>query len=252
MLGQQYLTVVRTLMNQLEREELPHLGRLGQQAADVVMQGGAIHVYDNGHLLNHELFNRAGGLALLGGLQLTPPAVEHAVRRREGAAAPPPLPDTADEPFSLAWAREVIRRSACRPGDILIIGSVSGRSPFIVELALAARAAGVFVVGLTALAYARELPALHPSGQLLYQVCDDVIDMGTGPGDAALAVPGLSEKLGPTSGVMAALVAWCFVAELTEALLARGLEPTVFRSVNYPDGPDVLKAQVARYQRLGY
>lgn len=251
MLGQQYLTVIRALTNQLESQELPHLVQLADQAADVVMQGGAIHVYDNGHLLNHELFNRAGGLALLGGLQLTPPAVQHDVRRREGAV-PPPQPDTADERFPLAWAREVVHRSACRPGDLLIIGSVSGRSPFIVELALAARTQGIFVVGLTALAYARELPALHPSGQLLYQVCDDVIDMGTGPGDAALAVPGLTEKLGPTSGVMAALVAWCFVAELTEALLERGLEPTVFRSVNYPDGPAAYQAAVARYQRLGY
>lgn len=154
--------------------------------------------------------------------------------------------------MTVEWAREVIRRSSCAAGDVLIIGSVSGRSPFIVEMALYARSRGLTVVGLTAVAYAKVLPASHSSGRLLYQACDIVVDIHTGPGDAALDIEGVSERVAPTSGVTAAIVCWCLVAEVTEALVTRGLESTVFRSINYPDGPATYAAQVARYERLGY
>lgn len=83
MVATRYLDAIRFLMNEIEVRELETIHALGEIIAErVVAGGGAVHLYDNGHMLSHELFHRAGGLALLGGLAITPPSVTHRVRRR--------------------------------------------------------------------------------------------------------------------------------------------------------------------------
>jgi uncharacterized phosphosugar-binding protein len=245
-----YLDRLRERLDEVEREELAKIKALAAVIADRVVAGGAVHLLDHGHMLNRELFNRAGGLALLAGVETTEPGVSHQVRRR-GIPGVESAMSEADPAFTLAWAAEVARRAAFRPDDVFVVGSVSGRSPFIVELALQAKARGVHTVALTALKYARTLPPLHPSGRLLYQVADTVLDIKTGVGDAEIDVTGVPEKMGPSSGVMAATVAWCLEIAVAEALVARGVVPTVYRSVNFPDGPTVYRAQRARYESEG-
>lgn len=249
-MGKRYLGVLRDIVDAVERDELPKLEALADRIADRIAAGGAFYAYDNGHMLNTELFNRAGGLALLAPVPVAHPPAPPDGRRKGGE----PLADRAAEDAldGPALARMAVRRAGVRAGDVLLLGSVSGRSPMVVEMALAAKAQGAYVVALTAVAYARVLPPLHPSGQLLYQVADLVLDTHTQEGDAELEVEGLPYKVLPSSGISAAAVAWCLVGELVERLLARGLEPTVFRSVNYPDGPDRYQDALARYRRLGY
>lgn len=245
-----YLDRIRERLDEVEHEEMRQIEGLAALIADRVAAGGAVHLLDHGHMLNHELFNRAGGLALLAGVATTEPGVNHQVRRR-GSRGVEAASSEADPAFTLAWAAEVARRAAFRPDDVFIIGSVSGRSSFIVELALQAKARRVHTVALTAMKYARTLPPLHPSGHLLYQVVDTVLDIKTGIGDAEIEVAGVPDKMGPSSGVMAAVVAWCLEIAVAEALVARGVVPTVYRSINFPDGPAVYRAQRARYESEG-
>ncbi len=251
MLAMAYSRAVRQLIEELEHDQMDRIQTLGERMAQGVQSGQVIHLYDNGHMLNHEMFNRAGGLALLAPLEVSRPAVANPVVRPASVAAAA-SPAAGGDELDMALARYVIDRSATVAGDYLIIGSVSGRSPFIVELALSARERGIHTVALTALKYARTLPPGHVSGKLLYQVSDDVIDIGTEAGDATLTVEGLAEKLAPTSGIMAAVAMWSLEAAIAEALLGRGISPTVFRSVNYPDGPQRLEAAKRRYADLGY
>ncbi|MDA8204430.1 MAG: sugar isomerase domain-containing protein [Thermaerobacter sp.] len=252
MLGLAYTRAVRQLIEELEHREMAHLQALGERMAEGVQSGHVIHLYDNGHMLNHEMFNRAGGLALLARLDVGQPTVANSAVRPKAAGLKANPSAVAGDDLDMALARYVVDRSAAMAGDDLIIGSVSGRSPLVVELALGARERGIRTVALTALKYARTLPARHVSGKLLYQVTDDVIDIGTEAGDAALTVEGLPEKLAPTSGIMAAVAMWALEAAIAEALLKRGITPTVFRSVNYPDGPERLDAAKRRYETLGY
>ncbi len=247
----EYLNVVRKLMQDLESQEMSHLHELGERLADRVISGQVLHLYDNGHMLNHELFNRAGGLALLARLDIGRPTVSNVVVRLESRPSTGEFGST-DQDMDLALARYAVEHSAMVSGDELILGSVSGRSPFIVELALEAGRRGIHTLALTARRYAQSLPPLHASGKLLYQVTEDVIDIQTDAGDAALAMDGLEEKLGPTSGVMAAVAMWTLESEVARALLAKGVIPTVFRSVNYPDGPERLMAARQRFAERGY
>lgn len=250
MLAKAYLDVVRRLADQLEAGELAHIDQIAEQAAKAVEAGQVIHLYDHGHMLNHELFDRAGGLALLDRIAPVRPSLPaKAVRPPAGRDLPRP---TWDLGLDRVFARFVVLQSDMRAGDLLFIASAAGRAPFLVDLALAAREAGVHTIGLIAMRYAQALPPSHPSGQLLHHVVDDVIDLQTSEGDAELSLEGLDERIGPASGIMGALIGWMVVVGLAEALVARGVVPTVFRSVQYPDGPARLEAARQRYQTLGY
>lgn len=248
MLAQQYLDAIQRITGDVG-DDLPQLAALGDRIAGRILDGGVFYVYDNGHLLTSELFNRAGGLALMAPIQLTRPRFgSDAVRRGGESAAGSADPVEED----LLLARLAVQHAGVRSGDVVLLGSVSGRSPLVVEMAREAARQGALPIALTALAYARTLPPAHPSGQRLDEAVDVVLDTHTTVGDAEVDVPGLAEKVLPSSGVSAALVAWCLVGEVVEHLLARGIEPTVFRSINYPDGPERYRAAVARYRERGY
>ncbi len=250
MLAQQYLDAIQRILGDV-REDLPQLAALGGQIAGRIAEGGVFYVYDNGHLLTSELFNRAGGLALMAPIQLTRPRFGSDAVRRGGE----PVAGRADAVVAeeeLLLARMAVQHAGVGAGDVVLLGSVSGRSPLVVEMAREAARRGALTIALTALSYARTLPPAHPSGQRLDGAADVVLDTHTTVGDAEISVPGLAETLLPSSGVSAALVAWCLVGEVVEHLLAREIVPTVFRSINYPDGPERYREAVARYRELGY
>lgn len=251
MIGTAYLAAISRVMREIETEELPRIEELAGRIADAIGAGGLFYIYDNGHMLTTELFNRAGGLALLAPLTFGRPALGTSAVRPGGhpAAETDGAADVADDG---ALARMAVRRAGVRAGDVVLLGSVSGRSPFVVEMARAASERGALTIGLTALHYSRMLPASHESGQRLFEAVDVVLDTHTGIGDAEVSIEGLSERALPSSGVSAAMVAWCLMGELMAALLSRGIEPTVFRSINYPDGPERHREALDRYRRLGY
>ena len=132
------------------------------------------------------------------------------------------------------------------------MGSVSGKTPNVVELAIQARAHGLKVIALTALAYSSKLEPEHPSGKKLYEVADLVLDNHAPFGDGMISVEGLEYAVLPASGLGAATVMWAVVAGTIEEMLARGLTPTVFPSVNRPNGKALVSQADAEALRKGY
>jgi uncharacterized phosphosugar-binding protein len=70
-------------------------------------------------------------------------------------------------------------------------------------------------------------------------VCDFVVDNCAPFGDAGLEVEGLPEKIVPMSGVATIATCWMIHTQVVEKLLARGLEPSFFLSLNRPEGRGV-------------
>lgn len=212
--------------------------------ADTLAAGGVLHIFDSGHMVSSELVHRAGGLAafspLTFGLNVSNP-----VRTRAEEA----LPDNA---LSFRYIEHVFLTNQLRPGDVLFVGSVSGKTANVVELALQAKAHGLKVIALTALAYSSKLESEHPTGKRLFEAADLVLDNHAPYGDAMLTVEGLDYPVCPASGLGAATVLWAVSAGIIEEMLARGLKPTVFPSVNRPDGRAVLSQVEAEALRRGY
>ena len=244
MLAERFFDVLSETLGELRRTQLGAIDQAAAMIVESVVDGGALHLFDTGHMLEREAVHRAGGLAMVTpftfSLHLNNPT-----RTRPGGMGPSP-DDVA------GFVRYALAASDVRARDVLIVGSVSGRAVVPIELALQARSLGVKVVALTSVGYSKAAVCLHPSGQRLYEVADLVVDYGGVVGDAALEVPGLEVRVCPTSGIVAAAVMWALTAQIVERLLARGLKPHVFKSVNLPDGPE-FNAQARReFERLGY
>lgn len=88
-----------------------------------------------------------------------------------------------------------------KAGDVLFIHSVSGRNPVAIDLAIAAQAKGMKVISLTNLEYSKGVTSRHSSGKRLFEVSDIIIDNLGEPGDAAVKISSLSQKVAPTSTI---------------------------------------------------
>jgi uncharacterized phosphosugar-binding protein len=242
-----YFERLHAQLEELERRSLPAIEQAAARCAECLLNGGVIHVYDTGHLVSRELINRAGGLAAFTpfsfDLQVQNP---NAYREAQGLGAHI-SPETVR-----AIVQAALDRSRMAPGDVLIIGSVSGKTPFPVELAIQARERGLYTIALTALDYSTRLPSEHESGKRLFEVADLVIDNGAPYGDALLEIEGLAEPVCPASGIGAAVALWAVVAGIIEQMVAAGKPPTVFASINRPDGQQRYQQSLERYKRQGY
>lgn len=219
--------------------------KAAELCADALARGGVIHVFDSGHLVSHELINRAGGLVALSrlGFSLN---VTNPVKTRADSALP------ESNTLSYGYIAQIFQTNQLREGDVLFVGSVSGKTANVVELALQARAHGLTVIVVTAMAYSPHLVSEHPSGKHLYEAADLVLDNHAPYGDAMLDVEGLDYPVCPASGIGAVVTLWAVVAGLIEEMLKRGLKPTVYPSVNRPDGRNLVKQVDAEAQEKGY
>jgi uncharacterized phosphosugar-binding protein len=244
MIIEQYFEALQAKIAEIAADPEP-IRQAAKTCADALANGGAVHIFDSGHMISSELIFRAGGLAALSALTFGL-NVTNTVRTR---AARPPQPDST---LSYAYIEHVFETDQLRAGDVLFVGSVSGKTPNVIELALKARAHGLTVIVITALAYSSRLVSEHPSGKHLYEVGDLVLDNHAPFGDAMLEVEGLEYPICPASGMGAAAVLWGVCAGIVEEMLARGLTPTVLPSVNRPDGWTVVRKAETEALRKGY
>ena len=135
-------------------------------------------------------------------------------------------------------AKIIAEENNLRRGDVLLIHSVSGRNTVPVELAAEAAAMGVRTIALTNLDYSRSVSSRAPSGKRLFEVCDIVIDNCGCVSDASVEIPGLPEKIGPTSTTVGAAIVNALIIDAVEMLIARGVVPPVFMSANIDGGTE--------------
>lgn len=241
-----YLDTLRRVLDHLQRTQLPAI----EQAADTVIQalthGGAVFCSSIGHGLEGDFIDRAGGLAALQPFSFTfstNDPVAECLRNR-----PPAEPVQRD----LESVRLAIRTGSLRGGDVMLVGSVSGRNRHPIELALACRQAGVKVIAFTSLAYTARVPSLHPSGQKLADVADVVIDNGAPFGDAAVTIPGYDDPMLPVSGAAVIAAGWMLWGRVMEKMAAEGRPASTYISINREGGDAHYKRSREEYHRRGY
>lgn len=243
MLIKDYFDTISAKIKEIKKTESENIAHIAEICAHSIESGGVIHIHDTGHMLTSELMGRAGGLVGMTpfsfGMNVNNP---NSFRDKQGNSA-----NLIAETISLA-----LKRGNVRAGDVLFIGSVSGKSEQVVELAIQAGAMGVTTVAITAIAYSSKLESQHPSGKRLYEVCELVLDNHAPYGDAMISVEGLDAGICPASGIAAACIMWAISAGIVEHLLANGITPTVYKSVNAPGGPEDVKARQERYKEKGY
>ncbi|GAB4530104.1 MAG: SIS domain-containing protein [Anaerolineae bacterium] len=232
MLAKKYLEKGVELLQRLQETQLENIERAAEMIASAVADGHTLYAWGGPHssLPVQDIFWRAGGLALVNplftpglSLETGPIYLTSALERTEGLG------------------REYFDQVGAEPGDVIILVSTSGRNPFPIEMAMAARQAGLKVIGLTSLTYTRAVTSRHSSGKKMADYCDVVIDNLTAPGDAILEDERLPQKVGPTSGWMGCLILQALMAEVAEQLAEKEVVPPIYFALNLDGQEDYVQ-----------
>ncbi len=242
-----YLNEVAKTLAQARETQHEALAKGARLMADAAMNGHSLFAFGCSHagLLALELYYRTGGMALINpirapglNLDVDPATMTSQMERLPG------------------YGKVIIDHQPVTAGDVVIIHSVSGRNPVPVDAALRVKELGGTVIALTSMQYSQGVPSRHPSGKNLYEVADLVIDNCGVPGDGAVALPGLSEKVGPTSTAVGAALLNAMMTQAVADMLEAGATPPVFMSANVEGGDrhnqDMLKAYGKHIYYMGH
>lgn len=226
---EQYLNVCIDQLSHLRDLSAESIAAAGEAVADAIQNNKGYFLFGSGHsaLIAHEAFWRAGGLA---------------------PALPIVDPTGGDAERLPGYAPIVLEHYDLQPGSVIVVISNSGINPLPVEVALECKARGLTVIAITCLAHSQAVASRHPGGKKLYEVADIVIDTQGLPGDAALDLPGVPGRVGPTSTLLGAAIVEAISVQATAVLVERGVTPPVLVSANLPEGDAHNRALVERYR----
>jgi uncharacterized phosphosugar-binding protein len=240
---QTYLERSIAILQQIAAEEGPAILRAAGEVADRVAEDRLIYVIGPGghsQIGAEEVFSRAGGLAAISAF------IDDGFYLGHGSARSMAIERTP------GYARAILGDSEMGAGDLLIIVNAYGINSATIDSADYAHENGILSVGVTSIANQRGLPkghpSRHPSDRDLCDIVDIVIDTKMPPGDAVMALDGVSEKVGPVSTIVNAYTMNSIMLEAVAELARRGIEPPVWRSSNSPGGDEANVAVMARYK----
>lgn len=222
-----YFSRIREILDEILETQSDKIRKASEIVANAVERHGNIYAFGCNHanIIAQELVYRTGGLAVINpmpapGLMLDarPMTMTTGLERLEG------------------YGQILVDETGFKPGDVLVIHSVSGRNGVPVEVADRARKAGASVICITNVKYSESVSSRHSSGKRLLDVSDLVIDNCGDVGDAAIHIEGMPEKVASSSTVAGAAILNAMVAEAVSLLVSRGIAPPVFISSNVEGG----------------
>lgn len=222
-----YFKRVQERLELVEKQERPAMLAAAEKVSDAIQAGGIVQLFGCGHshILTEEVFYRAGGLVPVKPIFVEP------LMLHEGAVRSSQLEREN------GYASGFLEEQDFRPGDVVFVISTSGRNPVPVDVALAAREKGAFVIGITSLDYSGSQVSRHDTGKYLFDAVDLVIDNHSVSGDAILSYENVEVSFGPTSTVVGATMLNAIFAEAIKRMADAGFAPPIFLSGNI-DGAD--------------
>ena len=234
-----YFTNIAVVLDNVLTTQRGAMEESAKLLADATLGDHNIFAFGCSHagLLALEMYYRTGGLATINPvrapgltLDIDPATMTSQMER---------LPE---------YGRVIADNQPIGEGDVVIIHSVSGRNTVTVDFALRCREKGARVIALTSVAAGKAIPSRHPSGKNLYEVSDLVLDNCGCLGDGALNIPGVMEKVGPTSTAVGAAMLNAMMAQAVELITAAGGVAPVFVSANLEGGDEHNKKMLSQYK----
>ena len=237
MYAENYYQIVAKLLSDIFEQESESIRKAGGLVADALEKDGLLYVFGCGHshMIEEELFYRAGGLLAVA------PIFETSAMLHEGA-----VKSSQIERMS-GYASHVMDRYPIGENDVLLVVSTSGLNPFPIEMADAARAKGSRVIAVTSLNYVDRKPRTA-DGRHLHDAGDLVINNHVPAGDAVITVRSDGTKAGPVSSMASLFIADSIMLTACEILRERGREPDVFISGNCPEGDAYNKRMLDKFK----
>jgi uncharacterized phosphosugar-binding protein len=240
----QYFDEIINLLSEIRDSQSQIMEKAAHIIADAILADHLIYVFGATHagILAQELFYRAGGLVPVN--PILPPGLVTNIRPSTLTSRLERLP---------GFGTQIVAESAMEAGDVLIVHSVSGRNAAAVEVAQGAKERGVYVIALTSITYSKSVKPRKPGAPRLFEVGDLVLDNHAPIGDAIIEIPGMEQKVGPTSTVTGAAILNAIIVEATRILMLHDGNPPVFMSANLDGGDAYNKKWLEHYKgRLTY
>lgn len=238
--SKEYIDIVKELLDRIGNEEEENLKKAAIILADAIENGGRIFAWGSTHSSTtmQDIYLRAGGLMLINAIFI--PGLE--------ALQTNPFGITSKIERLSGYAEIVLDYTPIRPGDVLIVVSVSGRNAVPIEMAKVAKERKIKVIAVTGYEYSSSVEPRHSSGKNMYYYADVVLDNKTKPGDAVLETKEMPTKFCPVSGITSVAVLQCLIAETVGELLERGIIPPVFMAQNLDGGEEFNNKMFERYR----
>ncbi len=211
--------------------------------ADAIARDELVHVIGPGGHSNmavEEVLWRAGGLAPINAILDAGTNVIHGAKRSNIIERCPGYGIRVMDAYGIN-----------KPGEVLIIVNAYGINSMTIDVATEARKRGLKTIGITSDSFARIVPAgapsRHPSGMNLFENVDVYINNHLPEGDAAVAIEGMDQRMGPMSTFCNCFAINCLMLKTAEKLLEKGITPPVWMSANMPGGDEANKALEEKY-----
>lgn len=223
----QYLSKAIDIITKIQQEEQASIAAAVQACYESIQNKGMIHMFGAGHshLFAEEMSYRAGGLIYINPIQDIGYTLyggnysrSTELERLEG------------------YATVVLNSYDLRENEVMIISSQSGRNVGVVEAALYAKNKKLKVIAITSLLQSQNAKSRHPSGKMLYEIADIVIDNHVPIGDAAIELKPGMPGVSPLSTVVGAAILQSLTAEIAGKILNSTGELPVWISSNLDKG----------------
>jgi len=243
MLLDRYNEAVDALIAKVRTTQRENIIKGGELIAETVANGGNVYLSSICHYMEYDSIYRGGGPIFYKHFSWKMD-VEREGRNRDRSDL-----DTS----TWGMAAYALKMSNMRPGDLLFVSSVSGRSTNVVDLAYEAKKMGIKVVAFTSMEYTKAVDAVHPSGKKLYEMVDLAMDNCAPAAEAMMEVPGIEAKYAAASGIASDLIMWSMTTVAVEKLLEKGITPGILKSANFPGGNDYNHTVVEpEYEKHGW
>ena len=245
MLMHRYQEAVDKLFAKVRDTQTENIIKAGNMVAESVANGGCIFLSGICHSIEMDLIYRGGGPIFYKHFSYKFD-IENPSRVRDRS-------DLGYERQTLAAARYALQQSNIRPGDVLFVSSVSGRTASVVDLAYEAVQMGVKVIAFTSMEYAQQVDPVHPSGKKLYEFATLTLDNCAPAAEAMLEVEGIEARFAAASGIASDYIMWSLTSVAVEKLLEMGITPGILKSANFPGGNDYNKTIIEpHYEEYGW
>ena len=243
MLLERYQKRVDDLLAEVRETQKDNIIKAGKLIADTIANGGGVFLSGICHSIENDLIYRGGGPIFYKHFSYNL-NVEKNGRVRDRSDL-----DTNME----GLAAYALKASDMRPGDVLIVGSVSGRTASVVDLAFEAKKMGITVIAMSSMTYAKAVDPVHSSGKKLYEMVDLTLDNCAPAAEAMMEVEGIEAHFAAASGIASDYILWSVTSVVVEELQKKGMTPGILKSANFPGGNDYNKQILEpQYEKYGW
>ena len=234
-----YYSRITEILAEVFDKERDNIERAAKVLAYANKEKHSIFAFGCNHagLITLELFYRTGGMVTVNPIRAPGMMLEIS-----------PITSSSEMERMPDYGRIIFNGQPAKKGDVIIIHSVSGRNSVTVDMAQAAKEKGLTVIVVTNMNTATTVTSRHPSGKMLHEFADILIDNHGDRGDASVALVGFAQKIASSSTVVGAAILNAVTARASELLWEEGIEPPVFMSGNMDGGDAHNKAVIAEHR----